>query len=78
MYTRWFSNLDEVEYVFDITLSGDQAIMILDYLMTGQRPDPRGCWTCSPAAMRILTAQIDSYERQLDEGEVEWPWTVSP
>ena len=72
--TRYFSNVDEVEKVFNVTLTNEQAIMIQAYITTGVRPDPAGCWTCSPAAMRILTSDIDQFEDKVDAGVEKWPW----
>lgn len=73
-HTRYFSNVDEVEYVFGLTFSHEQKLMLQTYITTGQRPDNGGCWTCSPAYIRTLTATIDTYEDQLDKGEALWPW----
>lgn len=75
-HTDYFRNTDEVEYVFGVTLTQEQRIMIQSYITTGVRPDPQGCWTCSPAAMRILTGDMDEYERKLQAGEEKWPWAT--
>lgn len=72
--TKYFRNTDEVEYVFGRTLTQEQRIMIQAYIQTGVRPDPAGCWTCSPAAMRILTAEMDEYEDAVEQGREKWPW----
>lgn len=72
--TRYFRNTDEVEYVFGRTLTQEQRIMIQAYISTGVRPDPAGCWTCSPADMRILTGDMDQYEDRVDAGDETWPW----
>lgn len=77
-HTKYFRNTDEVEYVFGRTLSAEQQVMIQGYISTGIRPDPAGCWTCSPAAMRILTSDIDQYEIAVDEGRETWPWPNTP
>lgn len=74
-HTRYFSNVDEVEYVFGRTLTQEQAVMIQSYIVTGVRPDPAGCWTCSPAAMRLLTGEMDVYEDEVDAGRDVWPWS---
>lgn len=73
-HTLYFSNPDEVEYVFGVTLNEEQRIMIHWYIISGNRPDPKGCWTCSPAAMRILTSDMDLYETAVKEGREVWPW----
>lgn len=73
-HTKYFANTDEVEYVFGRTLTQEQRIMIQSYITTGVRPDPAGCWTCSPAAMRILTSEIDQYEAAVEAGTEKWPW----
>ena len=73
-YTRHFSNVDEVEYVFGRTFNQEQAIMVQSYITTGVRPDPAGCWSCSPAAIRILTSEMDQYEDAVDAGTEKWPW----
>lgn len=75
-HTRYFRNTDEVEYVFGRTLTQEQRIMIQAYITTGVRPDPKGCWSCSPADMRILTQQMDFYEDDVDEGRDTWPWST--
>jgi hypothetical protein len=75
-HTKHFSNVDEVEYVFGRTFTAEQAIMVQAYITLGQRPDPAGCWSCSPADIRILTGQMDEYERAVDAGLVQWPWYI--
>lgn len=75
-HTDYFSNVDEVEYVFGRTLTQEQAIMIQAYITTGVRPDPSGCWSCSPADMRILTGKMDEYEIDVSEGRAAWPWST--
>jgi len=75
-HTRYFRNADEVEYIFGRTLTSEQRMMITAYIVTGVRPDPAGCWTCSPAAMRILTGEMDEYENDVDSGRQTWPWDI--
>lgn len=77
-HTRYFSNLDEVEYIFGRTFNSEQAIMVMDYIVTGTRPDTQGCWSCSPAEIRILTGQIDRFEDDVEYGFVAWPWPKQP
>lgn len=75
-HTLYFRNTDEVEYVFGRTLTQEQRIMIQSYIVTGVRPDPAGCWSCNAGAMRILTGEMDEYERSVLAGEETWPWST--
>lgn len=68
MHTRYFTTLEEVEEVFETTITRDEQEAILIYLATGIRPDPGGCWHCNAANMRRLTRWIDLYEDAVDEG----------
>lgn len=69
MHTRYFTNLEQVEEVFGTTIVNDQQEAVLTYLVTGVRPDARGCWHCNAAAMRRLTGWIDHYENLVEAGE---------
>lgn len=73
-HTRYFRSIEEVEFIFGRTFTGDQQEAIMTYLVTGVRPDPGGCWTCDAAAMRKLTAAIDRYENGVADGSQPWPW----
>jgi hypothetical protein len=74
-----FSNADEVEFVFQRTLTYRQREMIEHYIQTGERPEAQPCQWCDEADMRILTAQMDIYLQGVEEGYEEWPWdTPSP
>ena len=75
-YTLYFSNYEEVEYVFETTLTSEQAIMIQAYITTGLRPDNAGCWQCSAGVMRVLTGKMDAYEYQVAVGLETWPWPL--
>jgi hypothetical protein len=74
-HTKYFRSLDEVEYVFGRTLYGEQELMILEYLKFGIRPKNGGCWTCDAGTMRKLTGKIDQFEREVESGETQWPWS---
>ena len=69
MHTRYFKSLDEVEKVFGITITWDEQEAITIYLVTGIRPDPKGCWHCNAANMRRLTGWIDRYEDAVEQGD---------
>lgn len=73
--TKWFTNVDEVEYYFGLTFTPDQAEMVWTYLTTGVRP-PAGCFVCSEGYIRRLTGQIDQYERQFTNGERKWVYPI--
>jgi len=75
--TRYFSNYEEVEYVFDLTFTPEQRELVQIYVQLGIRPDPKGCWTCTPAYIRKITSDIDIYEYAVDQGEEEWPWPLN-
>jgi hypothetical protein len=73
-HAEYFRSYEEVEYVFGLSLTAEQREQVQTYLFMGIRPDPGGCWTCSPAYVRKLTGQIDRYEDAVKAGTERWPW----
>lgn len=73
-HTRYFRGYEEVEYIFNRTLTAEQREMIQTYIAFGFRPQNGSCWTCDAGQMRILTGKMDQFENELDAGTAEWPW----
>ena len=73
---RYFKNYEEVERALNTPLTPEQRELVGIYLFTGQRPDPKGCWTCTPAYVRKITGEIDRYENDIAEGRRPWPLEV--
>jgi hypothetical protein len=64
-----FSSADEVEFVFEITLTSNQWLMVQNYIIYDVRP-PAGCGVCDEGYIRVLTGRMDEYVKPAD-----WPWS---
>lgn len=70
-----FKNADEVALVFGLTLTGNQWLMVENYLRNGIRPEA-GCTWCDTGYIRSLTGDMDNYDAALGRGEVTWPYEI--
>lgn len=69
-----FSNVDEVEFVLGYTFTGNQAIMIMNYIQNGIRPEA-GCGVCDSGFIRVVTSEMDQYLEKVQLGVEVWPWS---
>jgi hypothetical protein len=70
--TPKFRKADEVEYVFGITLTGNQYIMVENYIQNGIRPEA-GCSWCDSGYIRVLTSEMDQFIIGVEAGREKWP-----
>lgn len=56
-----FTTADEVEFIFELTLTAGQRTMVNTYIATGNRPAP-GCDWCDEGFVRRLTGRMDAYD----------------
>jgi len=56
-----FRSAAEVEFVFDLTLTGTQWLMVENYIRNGIRPEA-GCTWCDTGFIRSLTGDMDAFE----------------
>ena len=57
-----FKSADEVEFIFEITLTSNQWRGIENYIRRGIRPESNGCSWCDEGFIRELTGRMDAYD----------------
>lgn len=61
-----FTNPDEVEYIFGITLTGNQRMLLLNFFQNGVIPYD-GCQVCDAGYVSKLISDMEHYDGP-------WPW----